>query len=220
MIRNVLFAMVGVSLCASLGCVNQMSGKVDGNSVGPVRVALFDEIDTGMTEYGADGLMFSVVITSADPNTACDMYKDYHDIDYMQGCEDYCADVIELGEQYLTRPEYWTASLSLLPDGDAEGTYEEGDVWDLVSGDAVFSGSLVLEITEELLDEDLCIEMCEDPGGEPDNYWEADGGTVDVTGWSESEQLAGEFSIDFDGDPIDGKFQAEYCDYMPEMDYM
>jgi hypothetical protein len=217
MIRTSIVFFTVAAMGLATGCVNVMNGTVDGHEVGPARTALFAELDTEISDVGVDGNLLMVSLSGLESNTACEAMKESMDIDWSVGCEDACADSVAISEQYFRQSEYWIVDLTLLPQGDAVTAYEHGDIWDFVSGDPAFSGGLSWAVTSEATDLDTCIEMCEDFDSY-DSYWEADGGSVEVTDYSAGDELAGSFDIDFDGDPVSGEFKAQFCDYAPDYD--
>ncbi len=212
--RHLALALLTVAaLCAATGCPNVMNGTVDDQKIGPARSALFDTIDTGLPDAGADGDLLWVIISGLEAASACDAVKESFDVDTEVSCEDYCEEQVAIAEQYFRQQQYWSLDLTLLPAGDAVDTYVEGDVWDFVTGDPVFSGGLALTISADARDLDTCVEQCEEMDAEPENWWEADGGTVEITDYAEEDVLAGSYDVDFEGDPVSGEFQAQHCDF-------
>jgi len=216
MIRHLILITTALSMLAAAGCVNMMSGTVDDQTVGPARTALFAELDTGYPDAGIDGNMLMVVITGLEPDVACDATKAEWEIDWDLDCVEVCLEAVANAEEYLTQAEYWQADLSLLPAGDAVATYEVGDVWDMMAGDPMFSGGLSYTLTEDALDNDFCLDSCANwqETQVDHDWWEADGGTIEIATYTEGEALEGTYAIEFEGDLVEGDFAAEFCDFV------
>jgi len=211
--HTILVILTAAALCAMSGCPNVMKGMVDDQQIGPARSAIFDTIDTGYPDVGVDGNLFWLVISGLSAADACDAMKDSLDIEG-ETCEDICEQTVEMAEQYFSQPEYWAIDLTLVPlSGEAVTVYEEGDGWDFLGEEPVFSGGISYIDSAEAKDVDACIEQCEEMEGDSDDWWEADGGSVEVTEYTEEESMAGDFDVDFDGDPVTGSFQAAFCDF-------
>ncbi len=193
------------------GCPNTMNGKVDGDTVGPARDAIYDIAEVDF--FGVEAAYVMIVITGV-PN-ACEVWEDFDDVDWNDGCDDYCEELNEVAVEHLHHDFYWNLSISLHAEDDnsVEAEYD----WDDEFGEEEFTASVERWDVSLLYDVDACEEECDDgdPVIDDDNGEDAEDGTVVISRYDSSDDIiVGDYEIEFDSadEVVSGQFKATECD--------
>jgi hypothetical protein len=189
-------------LTLALACSrNQLSGEVDGLTVGPASEAVFDLIPGG--DSGDDRLV--VVLGGAlDTCRLLSILEEAAGLDCARACERY-ADASRL----LPDLEVWWLRLTIIPSGQVTGSYEIG----ANAEPGAYFGYLERWDTSALDDEAACKAACKAGSALPGRFWDVIGGSLEVDDYEASRNLVGSFKLEVgQDDVVRGRFDADFCD--------
>ena len=198
-------AAVGLGALALAGCGDGISvqGTVDGQEVMGARDAFYDSVEF----FGID----VTVVGIADFESSCEVFEGLLDNEETQ-CDERCEDYIALLEERpIPEDEAFSIILVANVGVGAVGSY---DFANQALNEDTFDGSYSVYDTSPLATLEACIETCEDDGA----FELLDTDTTDATGGSleilseTTESLKGEFSLQLDGDALEGTFDATPCE--------
>ncbi len=189
----------------TIGC-NTMNGTLDGQDVGPIRSAIFDDF----VPANEDERQVQYWVRAGGIEDSCAFYRDKRDMD-VDSCETRCVDLAVLAEDHLDGDEYWSLELSLAHySWDDADTYEIGSPFDC-SKPADSSALIRFIQPDDWLDVDTCIADCEAGLALTESSF-AMSGEVKITVYREEAQLSGKYTVQFEDGEVSGTFSAQYCD--------
>jgi hypothetical protein len=195
-----------------------VEGAIEGEEVGEIRSALFDETTFWVDDLNIEVRQATVVLTGMGGGCAA-FQRTREGRPYTYGspsdgmdCVEQCrADIAHMVSVGTTDP-FWVLSHELVMGEVAVDTYDHEPY---ALSPAAFDSTA---IRAAILAESDCPAVCQNPVAvETYPIWaDSTAGEFEVAEYAEGDRIGGTFEIEFEGDLISGEFEAEHCEMFDE----
>ena len=187
-------------------CSGSMKGSIGGERLGDARSAVFYADDVG---FGGFSVTSVQVLLTGIPD-ACEALTAAAAVDHTD-CDAACSGLEAVATDHLGGDAYWNLSVNVST--SVELIEVHGHTDNLTGEEGCNAVARNVDVTS-FADAATCAGHCDDglvTVAATAHYSTA--GEVEVTGYTEGDQLQGDFQFGFgDGDSVEGGFTATYCE--------